>query len=88
MIPRMKNYKVVSIVWEDAWSDAGYFSKESAVNEPPCFITSVGILIENNDNGATIACELFHDTDKFDRYRKVQHIPKSIIREFEVLKNE
>lgn len=73
---------VVSIEWEDAWTEsAQYYTFDSIAEAESCICQSVGFLIRNDEVGVTIAREGAPD----GRFRGIQHIPRSMVRAARIL---
>ena len=73
---------LVKILWEDAWSDPGYFSLKQIAEEEPYLIETVGWVIRNDKTGISTAREKFAD----GRFRTIQHIGRPMIRKVEILR--
>ena len=73
---------IVEILWEDAWSDPGYYTIDELSRERPYHIESVGIVLRNDKSGITTARERMAN----GRYRTIQHIARAMIRKVEVLR--
>ncbi len=74
--------KNVLVTWEDAWSDSdNYYRLDSIAKEKPFICHSIGHVIQHDRSGITLAMEFFNK-----RYRKVQHIPRQMVRKVKVLR--
>ncbi len=76
---------VVLVTWEDAWANREYWSLDSIDKSGPLIEKSVGYCIRNNKSGVTVARE-FCGGGGVQEWRCVQHIPRAMIRNVQVLK--
>ena len=77
--------KIVKIDWIDARTLWEVLTKEDLMKEVPIEVTTVGYLVDDNENVVILSSMLNKDVDKI--YFKTSHIiPKCLIKKIEVMK--
>jgi hypothetical protein len=69
---------IVRVDWEDAWSSTGDYNQDDIDLHEPLICHSAGFLVRDDKSGVTLAVEIFDESD--DPFRKVQHIPRGMVR--------
>jgi len=73
---------IARVLWEDAWTDDGYFSVEDTTRASPFLIKSTGYVLRYDKHCIVLGREQMKDED---RYRKIQYIPRPYIRKVDIL---
>jgi hypothetical protein len=74
---------IVIVVWNDAISDEGTFTKDQTDCVTPLEVTSVGVLWIDDDEKIVLA----RDTFPQDNYRGVITIPRKMVKSVKELRN-
>jgi hypothetical protein len=70
---------IVQVDWEDAWSNGDYeYSQDEIDERGPLICHSAGFLVRDDKSGVTLVTEIFDERN--DPFRKIQHIPRGMIR--------
>lgn len=73
----------VHIVWEDAWHNGSTWSVREIKEHPPFFVQATGFIALEDKERIVLAAE-YHPSS--GEYRSIHCIPKSLIREREIVK--
>jgi hypothetical protein len=83
---KVKLGDIVDITWEDAWADSkNYYTVESIKDEKPYIGHTIGKVIRHDKHGTTIAQE-YGFGERAPDYRRIHHVPRSMVRKIKVLK--
>lgn len=81
-----KNPKIIEVVWEDAWSESGWFmlGEEKESVEKSIIVRSIGYLLAKNKYRILMARSLSSDNTCADIFA----IPKVCIKSIRPIKND